>query len=208
MKTIYTPQSIFQTIQPISAGNEITEDQIKIARDVCSGTRALETSLVKGNYGEIVEDLLILGAGFSSMHSRISTLTARTHLGIDGVYHKSLRSRNLYIVADAKFGSSRLSTTRTGRQLSDMWIDYRLNNGLETSPSSERSTRLEAAIGKFYAYKAIKDINAHRAVLIKLLVHISPDLTVSMHIVDGNGYVTQRYVSFQDITTFATSYYK
>ena len=195
----YTSQEILNSV---SSEDGTTEKQLRVASEVCSGTQILDTSLKKGNLGEILEDLLIIGAGFPSMHARISTIDARTHLGLDGVYYTKRKGYELYIVADAKYGSSRLSTTRSGRQLSDAWIDYRLVT--KTLATTETPTRLEAAIGRTNAYIAVRKILSGQATLIRLLTHVSPDYTITLSIVDSNGCVVQRGVSFSDIVKIAS----
>ena len=116
---------------------------------------------------------------------------------IDGVYHTTIHSRELYIIADAKYGSARLSMTKSGRQLSNHWIDPRLDSG--TSEATDTPTRLEAAIWQAPACIALEKIRTGQAVLVRLLIHISRANRVSLHLVDANGYVFRRNISFEDI---------
>ena len=201
MTTNYASYASQEILNSVSSKDGTTEKQLRVANEVCSGTQILDTSLQKGNLGEILEDLLIIGAGFLAMHTRISTIDARTHLGLDGVYYTQRKGYELYIVADAKFGSARLSTTRSGRQLSDAWIDYRLVT--KTLTTTETPTRLEAAIGRTNADSAVRKIISGQATLIRLLTHVSPDYTVTLSIVDSNGFVAQRGVSFKEIEKIA-----
>lgn len=60
-------------------------------------------------------------------------MNAPTHQGIDGVYYK-LNGHPPYIIGEAKYGSSKLGSTKDGMQMSDTWI-----NG---------SNRLVNAVGK------------------------------------------------------------
>lgn len=60
--------------------------------------------------------------------------------GIDGVYHNP-NGKPPYIIAEAKFGSSRLSRTQDGnRQMSDAWIDSPI--------AGNAPDRLERAVGQ------------------------------------------------------------
>ena len=63
----------------------------------------------------------------------MTDLNAPTHQGIDGVYYKS-NGHPPYIIGEAKYGSSKLGSTKDGMQMSDTWI-----NG---------SNRLVNAVGK------------------------------------------------------------
>ena len=55
----------------------------------------------------------------------MTDLDAPAHRGIDGVYYNP-DGHPPYIIAEAKFGSARLSNTLDGKQMSDSWIDKRL----------------------------------------------------------------------------------
>ena len=64
---------------------------------------------------------------------KVTDLNTPTHQGIDGVYYNP-DGHPPYIIGEAKYGSSKLGTTRDGMQMSDTWI-----NG---------SDRLVNAVGK------------------------------------------------------------
>lgn len=57
---------------------------------------------------------------------RVTDLNASTHQGIDGVYFNP-DGHPPYIIGEAKYGSSRLSTLSDGtKQMSKSWIDDRI----------------------------------------------------------------------------------
>lgn len=68
-------------------------------------------------------------------YERISTdsvdsLNSLGHRGIDGVYYKE-DGNPQYIIGEAKYGSSRLGNTKAdGKQMSNNWINNRLDNAL------------------------------------------------------------------------------
>lgn len=122
--------------------NELTRDQqiqANTINRVESGKMALSSNIRKGNYGEMKMDRLFEGGEFDGVkyerisNERVLNITETTHQGIDGVYyHKGPPPK--YIIAEAKYGSSNLSSTKDGKQMSDPWIIG--------------SSRLERAVGK------------------------------------------------------------
>lgn len=78
-----------------------------------------ETSLRKGNFGEMASDVLLCEKGCQPLHTRIIDIDAPTKQGIDGVFKKG----NEYFVVEAKYkGSATLGNTADGKQMSDSWI--------------------------------------------------------------------------------------
>ena len=87
----------------------------------------------KGNYAEMKMDYTYESQGFNRIsNNRLTSLDAPPHTGIDGVYH-SVDPPPKYVIAEAKYGSSRLNTLSDGTpQMSDKWI-----NGGKTQPRLE-----------------------------------------------------------------------
>ncbi len=98
-----------------------------------SGETELKTTKQKGNYGEMKMDQYYKGQGYERVSlDSIESLDDPIHHGIDGVYHKT-DGDPPFIVAESKYGTSQLSNTKSsGKQMSDRWIE----------------DRLEAAVGK------------------------------------------------------------
>lgn len=124
----------------------------KVIKEVESGERPLSNDNEKGNYAEMKMDIFFEEEGYKRISiNRVTDLEDPTHYGIDGVYynpnldkdkHKKGKYKSIpYIISEAKFNSSKLSNTRDGKQMSDLWI-----NG---------SNRLEEAVGKINADKIL-----------------------------------------------------
>lgn len=94
---------------------------------------------------------------------RVTDLNAPTHKGIDGVYYNP-DGHPPYIIGEAKYGSSKLGSTRDGMQMSDTWI-----NG---------SDRLVNAVGKDMADDIFLEGYG------KTLVNIAPDGTIKVTSLD------------------------
>lgn len=103
---------------------------------------------------------------------RVTDLNSTTHQGIDGVYYKK-DGHPPYIVAEAKYGSSKLSKLADGTpQMSREWIE-----GGKSTP------RLELSVGKDAADNIL--IEGYDSIL----VNIGSDGNVIAHKLDLNGKV-------------------
>lgn len=92
------------------------------------------TAQEKGNYGEMLMDEYFEGMGYQRVSKdRVTSLTDKTHQGIDGVYYNPKTGK--YIIAEAKAGNSaKLSNTkRDGKQMSKTWIDKRIGDAVDDS---------------------------------------------------------------------------
>lgn len=115
----------------------------KLLDDVESGEIELKTNKQKGNYGEMKMDKYLEELGYERISlNRVTGLDDAIHQGIDGVYYNP-NGNPQYIIAEAKYGSARLSNTLDGLQMSDEWI-----NG---------SNRLNNAVGDEMEYEIIKE---------------------------------------------------
>ena len=117
--------------EAIESGEDSVDD---IVKRVENGDILLSNNIQKGNYGEMKMDVYFKSQGYERISlDRVTDLNAPTHQGIDGVYYK-LNGHPPYIIGEAKYGSSKLGSTKDGMQMSDTWI-----NG---------SNRLVNAVGK------------------------------------------------------------
>jgi len=90
----------------------------------------LSTNAKKGVFGEARADAYMKQKGFKKLNGPdVQVGDAPSPQGIDGIYEK-LNPPPKYVVADAKFGSSRLGKTDDGMQMSENWVDNRLNKAL------------------------------------------------------------------------------
>jgi hypothetical protein len=101
-----------------------------IVVDVAEGRTLLSSTARKGNYGEMRTDVEMVEKGWTPEHRRVTDIDAPTERGIDHVFSKEGPPR-LVIVADSKFGTSRLSTLADGtKQMSSRWIKSRLTEAV------------------------------------------------------------------------------
>ena len=109
-----------------------------IIKGVENGDVPLSNNIQKGNYGEMKMDAYFKSQGYERISlDRVTDLNTPTHQGIDGVYYNP-DGHPPYIIGEAKYGSSRLSTLVDGTpQMSTEWIE----GGKSTS-------RLELSVGK------------------------------------------------------------
>jgi len=93
----------------------------------------------KGNFNEMLMDQYYAKLGYKPLHKTIGSLDDKGHQGIDGVYEKeNPDGTKSYIIADAKYGQSPLSTTTDGtKQMSDDWIDKRLDGAVGKEKAEE-----------------------------------------------------------------------
>ena len=119
----------------LESGSKSGKDSVDdIVKGVENGDILLSNNIQKGNYGEMNMDVYFKSQGYERISlDRVTDLNAPTHQGIDGVYYKS-NGHPPYIIGEAKYGSSKLGSTKDGMQMSDTWI-----NG---------SNRLVNAVGK------------------------------------------------------------
>lgn len=101
---------------------------------------------------------------------RVTDLNTPTHQGIDGVYYNP-DGHPPYIIGEAKYGSSRLSTLADGTpQMSDKWIIDRLEN----------------AVGEEVANDIKMEMILNPDNLGSSLVHVSPDGGIDItELIDG-----------------------
>ncbi|MBD5095235.1 MAG: DUF1911 domain-containing protein [Subdoligranulum sp.] len=147
------------------------EQQNKVIDEVKNGEGGLEKPQEKGNYGEMKVDQDLRKKGYERISKDIViSLDSKTRQGIDGVYY-SKNGKPKYMIVDAKYGAGQLSKTHDGKQMSDMWI----NN------------RLDQSVGKEHA----DDIRLERVWnpdnVVSCVSHIGSDGNVTYNELDVNG---------------------
>lgn len=185
--------SIMQILKKCTLSKDrTTAIQMRLVVSVYTGRIKHLSRLERGNYGEIVQDLILIGNGYIAYHSRLTSLIAPSHHGIDGLY--CMPNQRIYIVTDAKYGSSRLGRLKDGRrQLSDAWIDLRL-----CPPAMlEKTSRLTSIVGEHFSEIIIQNIKSGTWALRRLVVHISsfPNSDVSLSEVNSLGFIVSRNIS-------------
>jgi hypothetical protein len=117
----------------------------------------------KGNYGEMKTDLDMLDKGYVRISKEgITSLDDKGHRGIDGVYENP-DGEPKYIIVDSKYGSSQLSDTKDGKQMSDEWIDKRLDEAVGKDKADE--IRVESIENPDNVGKAVAHIDSEGNVI-------------------------------------------
>ena len=142
-----------------------------IIKGVENGDVPLSNNIQKGNYGEMKMDAYFESQGYERISlDRVTDLNTPTHQGIDGVYYNP-DGHPPYIIGEAKYGSSRLSTLADGTpQMSDKWIIDRLEN----------------AVGEEVANDIKMEMILNPDNVGSSLVHVSPDGGIDItELIDG-----------------------
>lgn len=158
------------------------EQQDKVIDEVDSGDKELETDQEKGNYGEMKTDQDLRKRGYERISKDIVTsLDNKTHKGIDGVYYNE-NGNPQYIIVDAKYGKAQLRETQDGKQMSETWI----NNRLDQSIGKERADEIRLE-------KVLNPDNVGSYVS-----HIDSEGNVTYDKLDENGNVIEKDVNVND----------
>ncbi|MCH5249595.1 MAG: hypothetical protein J1E98_06670 [Lachnospiraceae bacterium] len=113
------------------------EKQDKEIANVENGNKTLENTQEKGNYGEMKTDQELREKGYERISKdMITEIDDIGHQGIDGVYYNP-DGHPQYIIVDAKYGTAQLSDTLDGKQMSDNWIDKRLDESVGKEKADE-----------------------------------------------------------------------
>jgi hypothetical protein len=113
--------------------------QDKEISDVETGEKAFDRANTHetGNYGEMKMDQDLRDKGYDRISKEMVTdIDSKTHQGLDGVYYNP-DGEPPYIIADAKYGTSQLAETLDGKQMSDSWIDARLDKDVGIEKADE-----------------------------------------------------------------------
>ena len=123
---------------------EINENQIEAIKEafgrILKGENLTNEEL--GNLGEMMMDQYYIAKGYKPLNKhRVTCLEDKKEgfkTGIDGVYEKTNPDgTKSYVIADAKYNTSKLSETNDGKQMSDNWIDKRLDDAVGKEKADE-----------------------------------------------------------------------
>ena len=135
--------------EEVHEDQELTEDEIneRQATEIKEALKRIRdgeklTNDELGNLGEMMMDQHYISEGYKPLNNnRVTSLNDNKggfKTGIDGVYEKTnLDGSKSYVVADAKYNTSQLSETKDGKQMSDNWIDKRLDNAVGKEKADE-----------------------------------------------------------------------
>uniref|UniRef100_UPI000686F0E4 hypothetical protein n=1 Tax=Paucisalibacillus globulus TaxID=351095 RepID=UPI000686F0E4 len=125
---------------PENNTKNLNKEQLEVIEKVESGEIPLVTTKQKGNYGEMKMDVHLEKQGYTRISlDRVTSLDDKIIQGIDGVYENSSPPPQ-YIIGEAKYGTSQLGKTKTGKQMSDEWIDSR--NRLDNAVGREKADEI------------------------------------------------------------------
>ncbi|MBC1778684.1 T7SS effector LXG polymorphic toxin [Listeria booriae] len=162
-------------LKPVIVPNGVNKAQYNVIRDVESGTVKLITTKRKGNYGEMKMDVHYESTTYSRISSdRATGLNDKIVKGIDGVYENASPPPK-YVIAEAKYGTSRLGKTNSGKQMSQEWINS--------------ANRLDNAVGKKKADEIRFEALVNPANVEKSLIKVSKDGNVTELKLDSNANV-------------------
>ncbi len=172
-----------ESVAPFEMTREqLIEQQDKTIDEIESGDKELETNQEKGNYGEMKTDQDLRERGYERISKDIVTsLDDEIHQGIDGVYYNE-NGNPQYIIVDAKYGTAQLSETQDGKQMSETWIDNRLNQSIGTERADE--IRLEKVLNP-------DNVGSY-------ISHIDSEGNVTYDKLDENGNVIEKDVNVND----------
>ena len=166
-----------EMIKSIEKQEEISKQKQEV-NAVESGKKIPETSLEKGNYGEMKTDIDLKEKGYERLSlERVTNLDETGHQGIDGVYYNP-DGIPQYIIADAKYETAQLSDTADGKQMSENWIDKRLDASVGKEKADE--IRLEKIFNP-------DNVGSY-------IAHVNQDGKVTYDRLDSNANITERNV--------------
>lgn len=123
---------------------EINEKQKATIKEALERIRNGEklTNEELGNLGEMMMDQYYISKGYKPLNKhRVTSLDDKKggfKTGIDGVYEKTNSDgTKTYVITDAKYNTSQLSETNDGKQMSDNWIDKRLDDAVGKEKADE-----------------------------------------------------------------------
>ena len=115
--------------------NESNSNDVKDIQEKCIAEEKKNTNLddldsqAKGNYAEMKVDRDLASKGYDRISKEcVTDLTSNTGPGIDGVFGN--RESGKFLITETKFNKSELGSTLDGKQMSDAWIDKRLDSSV------------------------------------------------------------------------------
>ncbi|MCW1929302.1 hypothetical protein [Bhargavaea beijingensis] len=142
-------------------------------KSVESGKTKLKDNKQKGNYGEMKMDVHYESQGYNRISlDRVTNLDQKIAKGIDGVY-ENFTPPPKFIITEAKYNKSRLTTTDTYRQMEDDWVDR----------------NLRTAVGKTKSIEIFREQIRNPDNVEKNLVRIKIDGSITKAKLDEDGYI-------------------
>ncbi|WP_324655855.1 T7SS effector LXG polymorphic toxin [Bacillus cereus] len=138
--------------------------QRTVIESVESGEVALKTTKRKGNYGEMKMDDFFESQTYTRISDdRVLTLDQKIVKGIDAVYENSSPPPK-YVIAEAKYNTSKLGKTNDGKQMSEDWI--------------LGSERLDSTLSKEKADEIVEEMLLNPENVQRIVIQVMPDGTI------------------------------
>jgi hypothetical protein len=120
-----------------------------------------QSNAAKGVFGEAKADQHMAGQNYEKLNGKITEIGDKPHgTGIDGVW-KNTSPPPEYVISEAKYGSSKLSTLKDGtKQMSDTWVDDRLDKAV----GRRMANQIREAIQNGDAEKWLLQVDEHGTV--------------------------------------------
>ncbi|MGN0329182.1 MAG: hypothetical protein ACI4D4_09405, partial [Lachnospira sp.] len=175
------PEMTVEELSKSQTGDKlnVSEGGLNSVDDIIKGVEnrdvPLSNNIQKGNYGEMKMDAYFESQGYERISlDRVTDLNTPTHQGIDGVYYNP-DGHPPYIIGEAKYGSSKLSTLADGTpQMSTEWIE-----------GGKGTPRLELSVGKNVADDIL--LEGYDSVL----VNIDKNGNIITHMLDEKGQIVK-----------------
>ncbi|PGM68831.1 hypothetical protein CN952_23585 [Bacillus cereus] len=144
--------------------------QRTVIESVESGEVALKTTKRKGNYGEMKMDDFFESQTYTRISDdRVLTLDQKVVKGIDAVYENSSPPPK-YVIAEAKYNTSKLGKTNDGKQMSEDWI--------------LGSERLDSTLSKEKADEIVEEMLLNPENVQRIVIQVMPDGTIVKKILE------------------------
>ena len=144
--------------------------QRPVIESVESGEVALKTTKRKGNYGEMKMDDFFESQTYTRISDdRVLTLDQKIVKGIDAVYENSSPPPK-YVIAEAKYNTSKLGKTNDGKQMSEDWI--------------LGSERLDSTLSKEKADEIVEEMLLNPENVQGIVIQVMPDGTIVKKILE------------------------
>nr|AOE06509.1 hypothetical protein [uncultured bacterium]CCG00251.1 conserved hypothetical protein [uncultured Dokdonia sp.] len=143
--------------------------QKQIVTQVKEGIISLSTSIRKGNFGEIVVDLDFFEKGYKDIHiNKVNSIDHPNYQGIDHIFQDEISGQ--YVIVETKWRNTPISTTLTGRQVSDSWIVG--NNRLLNAVGGNDQLASEILTNDY----------------LRVIARVQPDGSIAYRLADSDGY--------------------
>lgn len=169
-------------VKDMPSRDEDIKKQDKEINAVENEEKALENDNQKGNYGEMKVDQDLREKGYVRISDDIVTsIDDSGHKGIDGVYYNP-DGQPQYIIVDAKYNKAQLKETADGMQMSDKWINE----------------RLDKAVGKEMADKIRMEMLINPDNVGRYVAHVDINGNVTYDKLDSNANIIAKGVAIND----------